>query len=56
MRTIVAFVALALPAALTAQTGQFVVRLGTDTLAIEQYTRTQLEWERTRGWVPLSRK
>src|SRR5439155_529483 len=34
-------VALALPAALTAQTGQFVVRLGTDTLAIEQYTRTQ---------------
>ncbi len=41
MRTIVAFVALALPAALTAQTGQFVVRLGTDTLAIEQYTRTQ---------------
>ena len=41
MRTIVPFVALALPAALTAQTGQFVVRLGTDTLAIEQYTRTQ---------------
>ena len=41
MRTIVAFVALALPAALTAQTGQFVVRIGTDTLAIEQYTRTQ---------------
>jgi len=41
MRTIVAFVALALPAALTAQTGQFVVRLGTDTLAIEQYTRTR---------------
>ena len=41
MRTTVAFVALALPAALTAQTGQFVVRIGTDTLAIEQYTRTQ---------------
>src|SRR5437763_13964474 len=41
MRTIVAFVAPALPAALTAQTGQFVVRLGTDTRAIEQYTRTQ---------------
>jgi len=41
MRTIVAFAALALPAVLTAQTGQFVVRLGTDTLAIEQYTRTQ---------------
>lgn len=40
MRTIVAFAAFALPAALTAQTGQFVVRLGTDTLAIEQYTRT----------------
>ncbi len=40
MRTIVAFAALALPVALTAQTGQFVVRLGTDTLAIEQYTRT----------------
>jgi hypothetical protein len=31
--------ALALPAALSAQTGQFVVRLGRDTLAIEQYTR-----------------
>ena len=28
------------PAALAAQTGQFVVRLGRDTLAIEQYTRT----------------
>src|ERR1041385_9416984 len=40
MCTIVAFAALALPAVLTAQTGQFVVRLGTDTLAIEQYTRT----------------
>jgi len=40
MRTIVAFAALALPVALTAQTGQFVVRLGTDTIAIEQYTRT----------------
>ncbi len=31
--------ALAVPAALPAQTGQFVVRLGRDTLAIEQYTR-----------------
>ncbi len=31
--------ALAMPAALPAQTGQFVVRLGRDTLAIEQYTR-----------------
>jgi hypothetical protein len=41
MRAIVAFAALALPAVLTAQTGQFLVRLGTDTLAIEQYTRTQ---------------
>jgi hypothetical protein len=39
MRTI-AFAALVLPATLSAQTGQFVVRLGTDTLAIEQYTRT----------------
>jgi len=33
-------VALAWPATLTAQSGQFVVRLGRDTLAIEQYTRT----------------
>jgi hypothetical protein len=35
------------PAALTAQSGQFVVRLGNDTLAIEQYTRTadQLQGE-----------
>ena len=32
--------ALAAPAVLTAQSGQFVVRLGRDTLAIEQYTRT----------------
>ena len=31
---------LAGPAALPAQTGQFVVRLGRDTLAIEQYTRS----------------
>jgi hypothetical protein len=31
--------ALVMPAALPAQTGQFVVRLGRDTLAIEQYTR-----------------
>src|SRR2546427_6919580 len=32
--------ALALPAVLAAQTGQFVVRLGRDTLAIERYTRS----------------
>ncbi|HYL22388.1 MAG TPA: DUF2911 domain-containing protein [Gemmatimonadales bacterium] len=32
--------ALLAPAALPGQTGQFVVRLGRDTLAIEQYTRT----------------
>src|SRR2546429_9440425 len=31
---------LAIPSALAAQSGQFIVRLGTDTLAIEQYTRT----------------
>jgi hypothetical protein len=31
---------LAIPAALPGQSGQFVVRLGRDTLAIEQYTRT----------------
>ena len=35
-----AVLALPAPAALAAQTGQFVVRLGRDTLAIEQYTRT----------------
>ena len=40
MRAIVACCTLAFPAALAGQTGQFVVRLGTDTLAIEQYTRT----------------
>src|SRR5256885_2745782 len=34
-----ATLSIALPAALAAQTGQFVVRLGNDTLAIEQYTR-----------------
>lgn len=32
--------ALAIPAALPAQTGEFLVRLGRDTLAIERYTRT----------------
>ena len=32
--------ALVLPAVLAAQTGQFLVRLGRDTLAIERYTRT----------------
>ena len=32
--------ALAIPAVLSAQTGQFLVRLGRDTLALEQYTRT----------------
>ena len=35
-----AVLALPAPAALAAQTGQFVVRLGRDTVAIEQYTRT----------------
>ena len=42
MRTSVALATLsfAIPAVLPAQTGQFVVRLGNDTLAIEQYTRT----------------
>src|SRR5438270_11837653 len=42
MRTSVALatLSLAIPAALAAQTGQFVVRLGNDTLAIERYTRT----------------
>jgi len=35
-----AVLALPAPAVLAAQTGQFVVRLGRDTLAIEQYTRT----------------
>src|SRR5260370_2045624 len=32
--------ALVAPPALAAQTGQFVVRLGKDTIAIEQYVRT----------------
>src|SRR5437870_10504773 len=32
--------AIILPTALAAQTGAFVIRLGNDTLAIEQYTRT----------------
>src|SRR5256884_8463841 len=42
MRTVaLVILSLAIPSALAAQTGQFVVRLGTDTLAIEQYTRTQ---------------
>jgi len=42
MRTLaLAALSLAIPAALAAQTGQFVVRLGSDTLAIEQYTRTR---------------
>ena len=42
MRTLVlATLSLAIPPALAAQTGQFVVRLGNDTLAIEQYTRTR---------------
>lgn len=42
MRLTVALLTLALLAACTlrAQTGQFIVRLGRDTLAIEQYTRT----------------
>src|SRR5438034_8639475 len=33
-------ISLPLPAALAAQTGQFLVRLGRDTLAVERYTRT----------------
>ena len=32
--------ALAIPTGLPAQSGQFLVRLGRDTLAIERYTRT----------------
>ena len=42
MRTTIAILAVAFlaPVALHAQTGQFLVRLGHDTLAIEQYTRT----------------
>jgi len=41
MRTIaLATLSLAIPSLLAAQSGQFIVRLGTDTLAIEQYTRT----------------
>ena len=36
----IALLALPLPAALAAQTGQFLVRLGRDTLAVERYTRT----------------
>src|SRR2546423_11564098 len=31
---------LAMPVALPAQTGEFLVRLGRDTLAVERYTRT----------------
>ncbi|HVH66283.1 MAG TPA: DUF2911 domain-containing protein [Gemmatimonadales bacterium] len=37
---VAAIALLGTPATLAAQTGQFVVRLGHDTLAIEQYTRT----------------
>ncbi len=37
---LIALLALPLPAALAAQTGQFLVRLGRDTLAVERYTRT----------------
>jgi DUF2911 family protein len=42
MRTAIAILAVAFlaPVPLPAQTGQFLVRLGHDTLAIEQYTRT----------------
>src|SRR5256885_15377922 len=41
MRTVaVVILSLAIPSVLAAQSGQFLVRLGTDTLAIEQYTRT----------------
>jgi len=38
--SLLATLSLALPVGLAAQTGQFVVRLGRDTLAIEQYTRS----------------
>src|SRR5438876_11782597 len=39
---------LAIPTGLPAQSGQFLVRLGRDTLAVERYTRTadRLEGER----------
>ncbi|HYS00013.1 MAG TPA: hypothetical protein VEO58_13405, partial [Gemmatimonadales bacterium] len=37
---LIALLALPLPAALAGQTGQFLVRLGRDTLAVERYTRT----------------
>src|SRR2546429_9248504 len=37
---LIALLALPLPAALAAQTGQFLVRLGRDTLAVERYART----------------
>ncbi len=41
MRTVaLVILSLAIPWLLAAQSGQFIVRLGTDTLAIEQYTRT----------------
>src|SRR2546430_16453149 len=41
MRTVaLVILSLAIPSVLAAQSGQFLVRLGTDTLAIEQYTRT----------------
>ncbi len=41
MRTVAhVILSLAIPSVLAAQSGQFIVRLGTDTLAIEQYTRT----------------
>jgi len=41
MRTVaLVILPLAIPSVLAAQSGQFIVRLGTDTLAIEQYTRT----------------
>src|SRR2546430_5875763 len=41
MRTVaLVILSLAIPSARAAQSGQFIGRLGTDTLAIEQYTRT----------------
>src|SRR5947208_11117171 len=41
LRTVaLVILSLAIPSLLAAQSGQFIVRLGTDTLAIEQYTRT----------------
>src|SRR3989442_15884617 len=40
---------LAIPVALPAQTGEFLVRLGRDTLAVERYTRTADRLEGEQG-------